>query len=372
MKLTGFEIRRVKMPLVAPFTTSFGTQTAREVLIFRAATPEADGWSECVTLLDPVYSPEYVEGALDVMKRFFIPALFAFQESRGGITAAHVGEVLKKFHGHPMAKSTLETAILDAELRIAGISLASYLGSTKTKVPSGVSVGIMNSVPELLDAVDMYVAQGYLRIKLKIQPGWDLAPVAAVRERFGDDLLLQTDANTAYTVGDAAHLAKMDAFNLLLHEQPLPEDDILGHAELAKLIKTPICLDESIVSAKSAADAIRLGACSIINIKPGRVGGYLESRRIHDVAAAHRVPVWAGGMLETGIGRAANIALAGMSNFTLPGDTSASDRYYLQDITAPFVLDNGYIDIPTGPGIGVDPDLEALAAVTSTTEWIPA
>lgn len=371
MKLTGFEIRHINMPLVAPFTTSFSTQTERNILLVRAATPEADGWAECVALTDPVYSPEYIAGAADVIKRFFIPALFAYQDKTGGISGAAVGEVLHRYHGHPMAKSALETSILDAELRIAGMSFAQYFGVTKTKAPSGVSVGIMNSIPELIETVGQYLAQGYLRIKLKIQPGWDLEPVKAVRESFGD-ILLQTDANTAYTLGDAAHLAKLDDFDLLLHEQPLPEHDILGHAALAKLVKTPICLDESITSAQAAADAITLGACSIINIKPGRVGGYLESRRIHDLAAAHRIPVWAGGMLETGIGRAANIAMAGMSNFTLPGDTSASDRYYARDLTTPFVLDNGYIDIPTGPGIGVDPDMEFLESVTSLTEWIPA
>jgi O-succinylbenzoate synthase len=229
----------------------------------------------------------------------------------------------------------------------------------------------MDSVPELLDAVDRYVSQGYLRIKLKIEPGWDVAPVAAVRERFGDDLLLQVDANTAYTLADARHLARLDAFDLLLIEQPLPEDDIRGHARLARVVATPICLDESITSARAAADAIALGATSVVNVKPGRVGGYLEARRVHDVCAANGVPVWCGGMLETGIGRAANVALAALPNFTLPGDTSASDRYYARDITEPFVLRDGHVAVPTGPGLGVLPDPEALAEVTTATEWIP-
>ena len=244
-------------------------------------------------------------------------------------------------------------------------------------MPSGVSVGIMDSIPELLDAVAGYLDAGYVRIKLKIEPGWDVEPVRAVRERFGDDVLLQVDANTAYTLGDAPLLARLDPFDLLLIEQPLPEDDILGHAELARRIRTPICLDESIVSARSAADAIALGACQIVNIKPGRVGGYLEARRIHDVCPAHGVPVWCGGMLETGLGRAANVALAALPGFTLPGDMSASDRFYRTDITEPFVLRDGGLRVPSGPGLGVAPIPELLAEMTTgqrgrhaLTRWI--
>jgi O-succinylbenzoate synthase len=229
----------------------------------------------------------------------------------------------------------------------------------------------MDSVPELLDAVGGYLDEGYLRIKLKIEPGWDVEPVRAVRERFGDDLLLQVDANTAYTVADARHLARLDPFDLLLIEQPLDEEDVRGHAELAKTVRTPICLDESITSARAAAPAIALGACSIVNVKPGRVGGYLEARRIHDVCAAHGVPVWCGGMLETGLGRAANVALAALPGFTLPGDTSASDRYDRTDITEPFRLDRGHLAVPTGPGLGVEPIPDLLDEVTVRTEWLP-
>jgi O-succinylbenzoate synthase len=269
-----------------------------------------------------------------------------------------------------MAKAALETAILDAELREQGRPLARELGAVHERVPCGVSVGIMDSIPELLDAVEGYIAEGYLRIKLKIQPGWDVEPVRAVRERFGDDVLLQVDANTAYTVADARHLARLDPFGLLLIEQPLDEEDILGHAQLAKTVRTPICLDESITSARAAADAIKLGACEIVNIKPGRVGGYLESKRIHDVCVAHGVPVWCGGMLETGLGRAANVALAALPGFTLPGDTSASGRYYRTDITEPFVLDDGHLSVPTGPGIGVTPLPDQLAEVTTASQWL--
>ncbi|MFI6096271.1 o-succinylbenzoate synthase [Lentzea sp. NPDC051213] len=366
MKLSGVEVRRIEMPLVAPFRTSFGTQTVRTLLLLRAVTDEAEGWGECVAMPDPVYSSEYVDGCADVLRRFLVPALAG---EFSGATA--VAPSLRKFRGHRMAKAALETAVLDAELRARGVPLSRELGATRDRVPCGVSVGIMDSIPELLDAVDGYLAEGYVRIKLKIEPGWDVEPVRAVRERFGDDVLLQVDANTAYTLGDARHLAKLDPFDLLLIEQPLDEEELLAHAELAKVVRTPICLDESITSAQAAADAIRLGACQVINIKPGRVGGYLESRRIHDVCAAHGIAVWCGGMLETGIGRAVNVALAALPGCTLPGDTSASGRYYRTDITTPFVLDDGHLTVPTGPGIGIAPDQDALDEVTVKTEWIP-
>ncbi|TQM12031.1 o-succinylbenzoate synthase [Pseudonocardia kunmingensis] len=367
MKLTSVELRRVAMPLVAPFRTSFGTQTVRELLLVRVTTPDSEGWSECATLVDPRYSAEYVDGAADVMRRFFVPALAAVPD----LDAHAVGRVLSPFKGHWMAKAALETAVLDAELRAAGQSFGRFLGAARDRVPCGVSVGIMDSIPQLLDTVGGYLDAGYVRIKLKIEPGWDVEPVRAVRERFGDEIALQVDANTAYAVSDARHLARLDPFDLLLIEQPLDEDDVLGHAELARLVRTPICLDESITSARTAAAAIRLGACAVVNVKPARVGGYLEARRIHDVCVAHGVPVWCGGMLESGIGRAANVALAALPGFTLPGDTSASDRYYATDLTAPFVLDDGHLPVPTGPGLGVEPVPELLDAMTTARESLP-
>jgi O-succinylbenzoate synthase len=367
VKLAGFELRRIAMPLVSPFRTSFGTEVARDVLVVRAAGYDADGWGECVAMSEPLYSAEYVDGAAEVIRRFLVPAVAALPEPD-----AHTAEAaFARVKGHPMAKAAVQTAILDAELRATGLSFGGYLGAVRTAVPSGVSVGIMDSIPALLDAVDAYLAQGYLRIKLKIEPGWDLAPVAAVRERFGDDVLLQVDANTAYTLADARHLARLDAYDLLLIEQPLPEDDLRGHAALARRMRTPVCLDESITSARAAADAIALGATEVVNVKPGRVGGYLEARRIHDVCAANGVPVWCGGMLETGIGRAANVALAALPNFTLPGDTSASDRYFARDVTEPFVLRGGHVAVPTGPGLGVTPELAILDAITTAKEWLP-
>ena len=364
MKLTAVELRRIELPLVAPFRTSFGMQTTRDVLLLRALTPDGEGWGECVALAAPTYSSEYVESAQHVIRTHLLPRVFAINE----LTATAIAPALLPIKGHQMAKAVIETAILDAELRQLGISLAQHLGGVRTHVDAGVSVGIMDSIPELLDTVAAYLDDGYLRIKLKIEPGWDIEPVRAVRERFGDELLLQVDGNTAYTLQDATHLAELDPFNLLLIEQPLPEHDMRGHAELAKHIKTPVCLDESIESAQDAAEAIALGACAVVNVKPGRVGGYLEARRIHDVCAANDIPVWCGGILEPGIGRAANVALAALPNFTLPGDTSASDRYYREDITEPFVLENGRLRVPTGPGIGVTPNVDAIEAATTSLE----
>ncbi|MDG4865681.1 o-succinylbenzoate synthase [Streptomyces sp. T-3] len=367
MKLTGVEVRRIRLPLVAPFRTSFATMTERTALVLRAVSTDAEGWGECVAMADPLYSSEYADACADVLRRFLVPALGRHPR----LDAVGVAPALAPFHGHRMAKAALEMAVLDAELRTRGVPLARELGAVHDRVPCGVSVGIMGSVPQLLEAVAGYLDEGYRRIKLKIEPGWDIEPVRAVREHFGDDLLLQVDANTAYSLADARHLAQLDAYGLLLIEQPLEEEDLLGHAQLAKVLATPVCLDESITSARAAAAAITLGACSIVNIKPGRVGGFLEARRIHDVCAAHGVPVWCGGMLETGLGRAANLALAALPGFTLPGDTSASERYYRTDITEPFVLADGHLPVPDGPGLGVVPLPDALAEVTVDTEWIP-
>ncbi|MFE0103596.1 o-succinylbenzoate synthase [Streptomyces sp. NPDC059009] len=368
-KISGVELRRIAMPLVAPFRTSFGVETSRDVLLVRVVTADGEGWGECGAMSEPRYCSEYVDGAQNVLRSFLIPALLG-AGAKDGVDAQEVGRILDPFTGHRMAKAALETAVLDAQLRTTGESFGGYLGAARDRVPCGVSVGIMDTVPQLLDAVDRYVTEGYVRIKLKIEPGWDIEPVRAVRERFGDDLLLQVDANAAYTLTDAQHLAKLDAFDLLLIEQPLANDDMVQHAQLGKVMRTPICLDESIESAAHAAAAISLGACSIINVKPGRVGGYLEARRIHDLARAHGIPVWCGGMLETGIGRAANVALAALPGFTLPGDTSGSHRYFATDITEPFVLDDGHLDVPTGPGLGVAPLPDLLKEVTTSTEWI--
>ena len=358
VKLESITLHRIAMPLVRPFETSFGRQTARVVLLVHvtgvADGMATDGWGECVAMDAPLYSSEYVDGCEHVIRHYLAPALLAAPDVMpGGVAGA-----LKFVVGHRMAKAALEAAILDAELRASGTSLGSYFGAVTDWVDCGVSVGISPNIDTLLTEVSSYVDAGYRRIKLKIKPGWDLAPVAAVRDLIGADAALQVDANTAYTVDDIDHLRELDPFNLLLIEQPFVEEDIAAHVLLAQAITTPVCLDESIVTVDVAIDAIERGATSVINIKAGRVGGYLEAVRIHDVCLALDVPVWCGGMLETGIGRAANVALAALPGFTVPGDTSASDRYFAEDlIEEPFVLGSGehrgQLQVPTGPGTGV-------------------
>lgn len=367
MTIESFELRRVLMPLRSPFRTSFGVEHERDVLLVHVVIDGVDGWGECVAGSDPLYSSEYVDAAQHVILHHLAPRLLA-----AGVTRAErVAETLQPVVGHRMAKAAVEMAVLDANLRARGESFADYLGVSAERIPSGVSVGIQDSIPQLLDVVGGYLDEGYARIKLKIEPGWDVAPVAAVRERFGD-ILLQADANAAYTLADARVLRALDAFDLLLVEQPLPEDDLRQHAELARLIRTPVCLDESIVSARAASDAIAWGAAAVVNIKPGRVGGYLEARTVHDVCRAAGVPVWCGGMLETGLGRAANIALAGLPGFVLPGDVSGSDRFYREDITEPTVMTDGTVPVYRGAGIGPEPLPERLAATTTSVESVAA
>ena len=318
-------------------------------------------------MAEPLYSPEYVDGAHAVIKDHLLPRLAA---AGPDLTAEDVVSVLRPVKGHPMAKASLEMAILDGDLREQGRSLAGYLGADRVLVPAGVAVGIEDSLNALVDVVARRVEEGYVRVKLKIGPGWDIEAVAAVRKTF-PDLALQVDANSAYTLSDADHLARLDRYGLLLIEQPLAEDDLPGHATLASLISTPICLDESITSAAVAADAVDRGACSVVNIKAGRLGGYLEAKRVHDLCVERGVPVWCGGMLETGLGRAANAALAALPGFTLPGDLSASERYFRRDVTEPFVLEEGHIRVPDGPGIGVEPIPEILDQMTVSMEEFP-
>lgn len=361
MRLTRVTLHSIAIPLVTPFTTSFSTQTEKQAYLveaeFEGPRGAVTGWGESVAMVDPLYSAEYLAGGLDVTRKFLAPLLFDVPE----LTPETVKWHLRHIVGHPMAKAALEMAVLDASLRSEGRSFASYLGGVRATVPSGVSVGIQDSEAALLRVIGGYLEEGYARIKLKIRPGADLGPVAAARREFGDDFLFQVDANAAYTLADAAHLRRLDAYGLLLIEQPLGEADIRQHAELAAAMETPMCLDESIVSAEAAADAIALRAADVINIKPGRVGGYLEARRIHDLAGAHGIAVWCGGMLETGIGRAANAALASLPGFTLPGDISGSRRFYERDITEEIVMHEGVVDVPTGPGFGVTVDPDRLA-----------
>jgi len=364
MKIEHVELRYVRIPLVSPFRTSFGVSHHKDTFLLRVVTEDAEGWAECGAEPDPLYSSEFLSAAETVLREQLIPRVAALGGALGG---ERIKAALAPVKGHQMAKHVVETAVLDAELKAHDLSFGRYLGAVTDLVPAGVSVGIMDSVPEVVDAVGGYLAQGYRRIKLKIEPGWDVAPVRAVREAYGDDVLLQVDANTAYRSADTGLLQRLDAFDLLMLEQPLPEDDLLGHARLAERLRTPICLDESILSARDAATAIQLGACRVINVKPARVGGYLEARRIHDVAEAHGVPVWCGGMLECGIGRAPNLALAALPNFVLPGDVSASSRYFVQDLTTPLELEDGHQAVPTGPGIGVEVLTDVIEDLTVST-----
>lgn len=366
MRIERVELVRASLPLVTPFRTSFGTELDRDALLVHVVGDGAEGWGECVAMTEPVYSSEYVDGAIDVLRRFFVPQLRAL----GDLTAGDVAPALAHLHGHRMAKGALEMAVLDAELRGQGRSFGEELGAVRDRVACGVSVGIMDSIPDLLAAVAGYVEDGYVRIKLKIEPGWDLEPVRAVRELIGD-LPLQVDANTAYGRGDVDHLRGLDAFDLLLIEQPYDEEDLLGHALLASAIQTPVCLDESVLDARSAITAIEMGACSIVNIKPGRVGGYLEAKRVHDACLERGVAVWCGGMVETGLGRAANIALAALPGFSLPGDTSSASRFFAHDIiTEELLVVDGQMSVPTGPGLGVTLDTDALDAVVTWRAWL--
>ncbi len=372
-RLERIRLRRVDMPLVRPFRTSFGTQEVRDILLVEAITSDGiSGWGECVAMSWPGYSYEYVDGCIDVLTEHLIPLVLP----DGVLDPVEAHRRLSRVMGHPMAKTALETAILDAWLRTQGVRLVDYLGvaypgDLRDTVDCGVSVGIppSESISELLDEVAEYVEAGYRRIKCKIEPGWDVEPIRAVRESW-PDMLLQTDANQAFTLADAPVLAAMDPFDLLLVEQPLHEDDLMGHAALARKLTTPVCLDESITSVAVAETALHVEATSIINIKPGRVGSYLTAVRIHDLCRDRGIPVWCGGMLETGIGRAANVALAALPGFTLPGDTSASSRYYAVDVTPPFVLDDGRLHVPTGPGIGVEPIPEIVHELSSWSALI--
>lgn len=356
MKLVSITLHQVSIPLVTPFETSFMRETEKDCYLVEATFDtdrgEITGWGESVAMISPLYSSEYVAAGIDVTRRWLAPILFGVDD----LTAETVGWHLRHVVGHPMAKSALEMAVIDAQLQLNGQSFKSYLGGVVDSVPSGVSVGIQDTVEETVRVIGDYLEEGYARIKLKIKPGKDIAPVAAVRQAFGDDFGFQVDANAAYTLVDASHLRRLDDYGLLLIEQPLGEADIRQHAELAKLMETPMCLDESIVSAEAAADAIALGAAAVINIKPGRVGGYIEAKRIHDLSAANGVAVWHGGMVETGLGRAANAALASLPGFTLPGDISGSNRFFHEDITEEIVMHDGRVDVPDTVGFGVTID----------------
>jgi O-succinylbenzoate synthase len=360
VKVERVEVRVIELPLKTAFRTSQSVQHSRRSMLVRVLADGAEGWADLSVEDEPVFGHEFISATWAALAEHLVPAVFA-----GPPTAA--AERMRAVAGHPQAKAGLEAALLDVRLKVAGMSLREYLGGTRTRVPVGVSVGITDTVEELVRVVAGYLRDGYPRIKLKVQPGWDVAPLAAVRAEFGADLDLQVDGNGAYAPEHLPHLAAWERFGLTMIEQPFPTHDLLSHARLAARTLTPVCLDESIGSAADAAAAVAAGACTVVNVKPGRVGGYLEARRVHDVCQALSIPVWCGGMLESGVGRAANLALASLPNFRYPGDISATARYFATDICRPFLLEEGTLRVPEGPGIGVEVDLDAVERFTLTT-----
>lgn len=366
MKIESIELRYIRQPLVSPFVTSFGPQSDKECLIVTVHAAGLSGWGECVASREPGYSYETLETAWHILQDFLIPAVlgWSFEEPW------ELPGRLRFVRGHPLAKAALDQALWDLAAQRDGLSLAQKLAEPyeegpRSRVAVGVSVGIQPSIAQTLKVVQDYLDEGYGRIKLKIKPGHDIALARAARRAFpGTPVML--DANSAYGLEDAPVFKEMDDLDLLMLEQPLGYEDIYDHSLLRPQIATPLCLDESIHSADHARFALAIGACDIINIKPARVSGWTEARRVHDLCRENGLPVWCGGMLETGIGRAAQLALASLPGFTLPGDISATHRYFHRDITAPFTLnaEDSTIDVPNAPGLGVDIDHEQLQKVT--------
>ena len=350
MRIDKIELFLCRLPLVHFFETSFGRSYDRTFVLVRVEGDGHEGWGESVAEANPYYSSETTETVWHIVTGFIAPLVI-------GRTFDHPREIfpaLARVRGHNMAKAGVEMAAWDLYAQSIGRPLSKVLGGTRARIPSGVSIGIQDSFDQLLDKIDRELAAGYQRIKIKIKPGWDIEAVERVRAKF-PSIGLQVDANAAYTLADTALLARLDPFNLLLIEQPLDYDDVMDHVVLQRSIKTPVCLDESIHTVRIARDAIAAGACKIINIKPGRVGGHQASIELHDLCAANGIPVWHGGMLESGIGRAHNIHLASLPNFRLPGDIAASKRYYQPDLIEPAIdiAADGTIAVPDGPGIGV-------------------
>jgi O-succinylbenzoate synthase len=349
------------MKLKMPFETSFGRITNRDSVLIEARTEDVVGWGECVADRDPGYSYESAGTAWHILKDFILPGILNREIS----SPRNFNQLVEQIRGHPMAKSGMEMAIWDIQGKLEQHSLREMMGGKRNRVDVGVSVGIQSGPAALVKTVAKYLEQGYRRVKIKIKPGQDVLETQSVRNAF-PNILLQVDANSAYTLDTAPDLVPLDDLGLLLIEQPLAEDDIWDHSKLQHQLKTPICLDESILSTRHARQAIEMSACRIINIKTGRVGGLSQAIDIHDLCSQNNIPVWCGGMLETGVGRAANLALASLPNFKLPGDVSATDRYYDEDITDQrFVLNpDSTIDVPELPGLGISVNQQALARVT--------
>ena len=367
LKIDGVEVRLIRLPLIEPFETSFGKIDSRLIFLVCLEAEGLRGWGEVVAEEEPLYSYETVTTALHVIRDFLGPALLT-----GPLHG--IDDLVKRlspFRGHNMAKAGLELAYMDLLAQASEQSLSALIGGELERVAVGVSLGIQPTISRLLERVDKYLRLGYQRIKLKIKPGWDIDVVDEVRRKY-PHILLSVDANAAYTFSDADHLKMLDDFNLLMIEQPLQFDDLMDHARLQEMMKTSLCLDESIVNQRQARLALELDSCRIINIKVGRVGGYSEVLGIHDLCVARNVPVWCGGMLESGIGRAHNIAIASLKGFSLPGDISASSRYFERDVISPEVTvdPDGTVAVPARVGLGFDIDLDFIKHMTETHVYI--
>jgi len=367
LQVESVEVRLIRLPLIEPFETSFGKIDSRLIFLVSLKADGYTGWGEVVASEEPRYSYETVGTAFHVIRDFLGPAILSAPING-------LDDLAKRFapyRGHNMAKAGLELAYMHLLAQVEKRSLSSLIGGERKRIPVGVSLGIQPTLSRLLDRVDRYLQLGYQRIKLKIKPGWDIDVVDEVRRK-NPNILLSVDANSAYTLADQAHLKLLDDFNLLMVEQPLQNDDVLDHSKLQQVMKTSLCLDESIVSARQARIALDLESCRLINIKIGRVGGYSEALAIHDLCVSRNIPVWCGGMLESGIGRAHNIALASLQGFSLPGDISASSRYFERDIIFPEVKvdEDGTVLVPDGLGLGFEVDTDYIESLTETREFI--
>ncbi|MDQ5845828.1 MAG: o-succinylbenzoate synthase [Acidobacteriota bacterium] len=368
MIISSVELREIRLPLVHPFETSFGRTTERRIVLVRVIDNDgAEGWGECTAGEGPFYSEEWTETAWPTIKAFLAPMVIGKQVEN----AAGIWNLMRLVRGHRMAKAAIETAFWDLESKQLNLPLWKHLGGVRSEIPCGVSIGIQTTPEELLEKIEKELVSGYQRIKIKIKPGWDLQIIKKVRERW-PDILLTADANSAYTLADVALFKELDQFGLMMIEQPLAHDDLFEHAELQKQIATPICLDESIRSSADANHAIDLGSCRIVNVKLGRVGGHAQAKEVERVCRENKIPVWCGGMLESGIGRAHNIAMSTLAGFTLPGDVSASARYWHEDIIEPpvTVSAEGFITPPNQPGIGFDVNVPRVEKLTVRTDVI--
>src|SRR5438128_2135265 len=369
MKIEAITLREIHMPLVHFFETSFGRAYGRRILLLTVHCEGINGWGECVAGEDPFYSDEWIETAWSTIKQYLGPAILR----RNLTSASDCTPVFAPVRGHRMAKAGIENALWDAEARQKNQPLWKLLGGTRREIACGVSIGIQDSVDQLIDKIETELAAGYRRIKVKVKPGWDINVLERIRSRW-PDILLSCDANSAYRIGETEHLRKFDQFNLLMIEQPLWNDDIYFHARLQKQLNTKICLDESIRNARDAEAAVDLGACGIVNVKVGRVGGFTEAKSIHDVCQSRGIPVWCGGMLESGVGRMHNVALSTLPNFRLPGDVSASKRYWKEDIIDPEVevSPEGMITVRDEPGTGYNVREDLIEKLTVRKKTIRA